>query len=96
VRFGVSDVVNGANWEAGYTGTLINHGMRVQSLGNVRWGDAVIYGTSPSNTEHVAMITHTGDNKDKVIRVISNGSEAGPFWLPYNYRSDIVEIRRYI
>jgi hypothetical protein len=28
--------------------------------------------------------------------VVSHGSEAGPFLLPYNYRSDDGQIRRYI
>jgi hypothetical protein len=28
--------------------------------------------------------------------VISHGSEPGPFDLAYNYRSDVLQIRRYI
>jgi len=28
--------------------------------------------------------------------VVPNGSEAGPFHLAYNYRSDVLSIRRYI
>jgi hypothetical protein len=28
--------------------------------------------------------------------VISHGSEPGPFYLAYNYRPDVLSIRRYI
>jgi hypothetical protein len=28
--------------------------------------------------------------------VLSHGQEAGPLYLPYRYRSDILSIRRYI
>jgi hypothetical protein len=30
LRFGLGDVVNGAGWTAGYTGTMLEHGLAVQ------------------------------------------------------------------
>lgn len=97
VRFNQPDNVNGENWDAGYTGTLVDHGRAIGKLSDVRWGDLVIYGESASDTEHTAVITNIGTKSaGGVPHVVSNGSEGGPYWLPYNYRSDIVSIRRYI
>jgi len=80
------DIVNGASWRAGYTGTLLSHGERVE---NRQPGDAVLYGTGfPGH--HVAMIAEDTD------MVYSHGSEAGPFYLKWNYRSDVMQVRRYI
>jgi hypothetical protein len=87
-HFHLPDHVNGEGWAAGYTGTLIGHGKEV-SLRDGLPGDLVLYGTSRSNTEHVAM--KIGHN-----RVFSHGSEGGPYILPYNYRSDVICARRYI
>lgn len=96
VRFHQGDVVNGQKWQAGYTGTMLNHGTPIRDLSNVRWGDAVIYGTPGSTGEHTALITHVGGKRGSNLKVVSHGSEGGPYWLPYNYRSDIMSIRRYI
>lgn len=93
VPYGVRDTVNGAAWKAGYTGTMLHHGKVVQHLSNVLVGDCVIYGVKGTTGEHVAIIV---GKKNGVPMVISHGSEAGPFYLPYNYRPDIIEIRRYI
>lgn len=80
------DIVNGAYWRAGYTGTLLSHGERVE---NRQPGDAVLYGTGfPGH--HVAMVAEDTD------MVYSHGSEAGPFYLRWNYRSDVMQVRRYI
>jgi hypothetical protein len=80
------DVVNGASWRAGYTGTLLSHGERVS---NRMPGDAVIYGRGfPGH--HVAMVA------EDTNMVYSHGSEAGPFYVRWNYRSDVMSIRRYI
>src|SRR5947207_6348351 len=76
VTFNVRDVVNGARWQAGYTGTMLNHGKRVRGARKV--GDCVIYGNGFPG-EHVAIYVGGG-------RVISHGSEAGPFLLPVHYR----------
>jgi hypothetical protein len=80
-----SDIVNGQNWRAGYTGTMLEHGRRVASPIP---GDAIIYGSGWPG-EHVALFTGGG-------LVVSHGSEAGPLLLPWRYRSDVLSIRRYI
>lgn len=87
------DVVNGADWRAGYTGTMLQHGRPIRHLKNVRWADAVLYGSPGSSGRHTAIIVAT---KGGTPMVVSHGSEGGPFYLPYNYRSDIQSIRRYI
>lgn len=91
-RFKLPDIVNGANWLAGYTGTLAQHGRQVMHLKNVLPGDAVLYGPAPTY-EHTAMVVGHRDGKPLVI---SHGSEPGPFLLPFDYRSDVGQIRRYI
>lgn len=97
VRFGQPDNVNGASWTAGYTGTLLSHGQPVGKLIDVRWGDLVLYGTPGTSGAHTAVITNVGTpGAGRVPHVVSNGSEGGPYWLPYNYRSDVMCIRRYI
>ena len=96
VKFKQADVVNGQNWKAGYTGTMLNHGSVVRNKSDVRWGDAVIYGRPGTTGEHTAIIVRVGTPRGSDLRVISHGSEGGPYWLPYNYRSDIMCIRRYI
>lgn len=87
-----TDVVNGAHWHAGFTGTMLSHGKPVRHLSTVRWGDAVLYGTPGTTGKHTAIIAKLG----RTPMVISHGSENGPFLLPYNYRSDIQSVRRYI
>lgn len=91
-EYRLDDIVNGEDWRGGYTGTLAQHGRQVKHLKNVLHGDLVLYGKPPTY-EHVAIIVGT---KHSTPIVVSNGSEAGPFLLPYNYRSDVGEIRRYI
>jgi len=90
--FHVRDTVNGAGWKAGYTGTMLSHGKRVQHLTNVLIGDCVIYGDGGTG-EHTAIIV---GKRGSTPYVISHGSEAAPFYLPYNYRADVMQIRRYI
>lgn len=85
VPFDHSDTVNGEHWRAGYTGTLLEHGVRVDTPIP---GDLVIYGSGFPG-EHTAVVTGGG-------LVVSHGSEAGPFLLPIHYRSDVLEYRRYI
>lgn len=87
-HFGVRDTVNGANWRYGYTGTMAKHGKLVRHEGNILRGDLVLYGHGWP-FEHVAIAVGGG-------KVISHGSEAGPFLLPIDYRSDRAEVRRYI
>jgi len=87
-HFGVRDVVNGAAWKAGYTGTMLNHGKVVTKQSNWMRGDLILYGNGfPGH--HVAV--YCGDGF-----VISHGSNAGPLKIRWNYRSDFMCCRRYI
>jgi hypothetical protein len=88
------DIVNGADWKGGYTGTLLTHGKQVHHLENVQRADYVIYGNGGTG-EHTALVV--GRRKaDGKIMVVSMGSDAGPFYLPYDYRRDIMQVRRAI
>lgn len=71
----------------GYTGTLIEHGRKIEPR-DLKRGDLVFYGraTVPS---HVAVFVGDG-------RVISHGSEVGPLLLPRTYRSDLHSCRTYV
>lgn len=93
VEFGIGDTVNDLNWKAGYTGTMIDNGREVIHIKNVLRADAVLYGTY-SKPSHTAIVV--GHDKNGLPMVVSNGSEAGPFLLPYNYRSDVAQFRRYV
>jgi cell wall-associated NlpC family hydrolase len=88
--YDTSDVVNGAKWKGGYTGTMYDHGMVVQNVANVLRGDCVLYGAPPG--QHVAIVV---GRMGETPMVISHGCEQGPFYLPYDYRS-VHQIRRYI
>lgn len=80
-----ADVVNGLGWAAGYTGTQLTHGRRVDDL---MPGDLVLYGRGWPGM-HVAM--YRGDGM-----VYSHGSESGPHLLAVRYRGDVMQFRRYI
>ena len=85
------DVVNGQQWRGGYTGTLKDNGRRLpgsvaQQLANAMPGDLVHYGGGTG--KHVTIVV--GKNK-----VVSHGSEGGPYLINPDYRDDIVEVRRY-
>lgn len=71
----------------GYTGTLAQHGRRVR-LDDAKPGDLILYGHG-APWQHVAIYVGHG-------RVISHGSERGPFLLPVRYRGDLGEIRSYL
>lgn len=88
-HYGVRDTVNGANWRHGYTGTMLDHGKRVVHPSNWLRGDLFIYGREGSDGAHVAM--HLGGGF-----VASHGSEAGPYRLRWDYRGDLMAVRRYI
>lgn len=92
--YDVRDTVNGANWKAGYTGTMLNHGKRVQHLASVQRADLVIYGRGAPG-EHVTCVAGRRKSDGKIM-VFSHGSSVGPLYLPYDYRDDIMQIRRYI
>jgi hypothetical protein len=83
---GTLDRLNGCAWTAGFTGTLLAHGWRVTDR---RPGDLVLYGRGYPGS-HVAMIAANTN------MVYSHGSEAGPLYIPWNYRGDIMGVRRYV
>ena len=86
------DTVNGLRWKGGYTGTMLNHGKRIRKLANVLPGDCVIYGRG-GNGRHTAIVV---GRRDGVPMVVSHGSESGPYYVRWDYRSDVMSIRRYI
>lgn len=87
-HFHVGDVVNGARWQSGYTGTLLEHGHSVKG-GPYQRGDAVIYGTSWPGF-HTAMYVGGG-------MVVSHGCENGPNFLRYDQMGQpILDVRRFI
>lgn len=88
-HFHLPDRVNGQSWDAGYTGTLIDHGKVVHDPRNLKVGDAIIYGSSRENTKHVAWSIGG-------TRAFSHGSEGGPYIVEWDYRRDVVGMRRYI
>ena len=93
VLFKKPDVVNGLGWKGGYTGTMLQHGMHVPSSTNLLPADCVIYGPRGSTGAHVAIVV---GKRNGIPMVVSHGSESGPYYLPWNYRSDIEALRRYI
>ena len=74
---------------SGYTGTQVNHGRSV-GLGGRRPGDLIFYGSSWSSTSHVTIVA------SDTSYVVSHGSEGGPYYSEYDYRSDIVGVRSYL
>ena len=93
VGFGLGDIVNGHNWTGGFTGTMLCHGKRVSDAASIQRGDCIIYGNGGTG-KHTAIVV--GRAKDGTPMVVSHGSEPAPFYVKYNYRRDIMQIRRYI
>lgn len=92
VPFKTGDLVNGTDWHSGWTGTMAEHGREVHHVNRAIRGDAVLYGAN-SPYLHTAIIV---GHQNGTPMVVSNGSENGPYLLPYNYRGDVGQIRRYI
>jgi peptidoglycan hydrolase-like protein with peptidoglycan-binding domain len=69
----------------GYTGTQVQHGKTTNDL---RPGDLVFYGAG-SVPGHVAVYVGNG-------KVVSHGSENGPYLLAIDYRSDRSQVRSYL
>jgi cell wall-associated NlpC family hydrolase len=86
--YGIRDFVNGAAWRGGFTGTQTHHGVPVSSYRKLLTGDLVFYGGSYWTPSHVAIYVGNG-------KVVSHGSESGPYLLPWNYRR-VTQMRRYI
>lgn len=90
---------NGRNYDhLGYTGTLIDNGVRVGSVGNLQPLDLIFYGSSRStpgfpggSPTHVAVYVGV---KNGVHMVLSHGHYPMSYY-PYNYRSDINHYRHY-
>ena len=96
LKYGQPDTVNHANWQAGYTGTLMAYGKRIGILTAKRdmlTADVVLYGYYGIKPTHAAICV--GRSSSGMPMVVSHGTESGPYYLPYNYRR-IVGIRRYI
>jgi cell wall-associated NlpC family hydrolase len=94
LKFGLSDNVNGEGWTAGYTGTLRNHGLRVQHVANLLRGDLVHYG--PGTGSHVAIVVSKPGTGVPMVVTWGDIHGGNPSIDEYNYRSDIAEFRRYI
>jgi cell wall-associated NlpC family hydrolase len=88
-HYGLKDIVNGQHWKGGYTGTLLENGREVKRGWARKLLDIIIYGQPGTTGEHTAAYVGGG-------MVISNGSEAGPFYLRVDYRPDRMATRRYI
>ena len=86
-HFRVPDVVNGANWHAGFISTLLSHGPALGRREPIRLGDLAFY--LPGGRHHVAVYIGGG-------KVVSHGTPHGPAKLTLDYRSDLHSIRRYI
>lgn len=90
---------NGRDFDhLGYTGTLIDHGVRVGSVSQLKPLDLIFYGFSPArpgfpagSPTHVAVYVGV---KNGTHMVISNGHHPMGYY-PYNYRSDINHYRHY-
>lgn len=92
-HFGVRDTVNRAGWGSGYTGTMVQHGARVNAERNVLRADLALYGDPVGASGHVAIVV---GHRNGQIKVVSFGSEPGPFLLDAHYRADLKQFRRYI
>jgi cell wall-associated NlpC family hydrolase len=92
LHYDLPDFANGQHWRAGYTGTLVNHGVRVTN-DHYLLADVALYGDPFGSSGHTALLA--GEVRGTPY-VISFGSEAGPFFLPLRYRGDLLEVRRMI
>jgi cell wall-associated NlpC family hydrolase len=94
IPFGCRDTVNGAGWRGGYTGTLLAHGKQVRHDYNIQRADIVIYGNGGTG-EHTAIVVGRRKSDGKTM-CVSHGSEGGPYYVPIDYRIDIMQVRRAI
>lgn len=83
-HFNLPDIFNGQHFTAGFTGTLLVHGVGISKPVP---GCAIIYGKAWPGV-HVA--EYAGDGK-----AFSHGSEAAPFFVDYDYRADILAFRKF-
>lgn len=94
LKYHLPDKVNGKNWSAGNTGTMTSHGLGVSiDPQSILPGDCVFYRKDAGGPiSHVAIVV---SKLRGVPMVVSHGSEKGPTYRKYNYRTP-VQIRRYI
>ena len=94
-HFHLDDIVNGEDWDRGFTGSMRLHGRVVEQASNVCRGDCVHYDAAPPtfNFEHVTIVV--GRNEDGELMVASHGGDSGPLVTPHDYRP-VAHIRRYI
>lgn len=79
---------NGRGYDgAGYTGTLALRGRQIAEV-MMKPGDLVLYGFAYPH-KHVAIYVGGG-------KVVSHGSEGGPYLLPTRYRADLAQCRTYL
>lgn len=87
---------NGRGYDGwGYTGTLLVHNVRRRVPLDRNFffvGDMVLYGSSYSNTKHVAICRKNGSAATSVWT--SHGSELGPYPVRIDYRSDVLIVVR--
>ena len=91
VRFQLDDIVNGLNWSAGNTTSMLGQGKRVRKLARLVPGDCVHYGSG--ETAHVTIVVGRQNGEPMVI---SFGSDDCPCFTNFDYRDDVREFRRYI
>jgi cell wall-associated NlpC family hydrolase len=92
VPFKARDTVNGAGWRWGNTASMLKNGKRVVHLANVLPADVVIYGDGGGG-KHASIVV---GRREGVPMVVSHGSEGGPYYLTWDYRKDVMQIRRFI
>jgi hypothetical protein len=88
------DIVNGQNWQAGYTGTQIQHGRQVDFAHASPGRTLLFYGPRNSDPTHVVMFVGTLPGHGTNC-VVSHGQESGPSIARSNYRSDYKYARTY-
>lgn len=81
-----SDQINGMRWERGYTGSMLAHGRRRRTPIP---GCAIMYGIPGTTGKHTALYTGGG-------KVVSHGSEGGPYLANWRYRPDVMAIIEFI
>jgi len=83
-----ADIINGANWTQGWTGSQIEHGRKV-AISEARAGDLAFYQRGNS-IGHVTVVVAPG-------KVISHGSQEGPLSLPIDWHNSQLQfVRRYL
>jgi len=82
-----NDIINGANWTGGFTGTQCSHGKRI-AFTDARPGDLLFYRGANGAIGHVTMYLGAG-------KAVSHGSDAGPQIVNPSYRP-IAEVRSYL